>query len=70
MTTPGLAPHPETPNLEVPLGLFDGVRTWLQFLLGFMFLYLFFLVISPDVSRHHSAFWMGVHGTVQTRSDG
>lgn len=48
MATPGLAPHPETPNLEVPLGLFVGVRTWLQFLLGFMFLYLFFF---SDFSR-------------------
>lgn len=54
-----LALHPETPNPEVPLGLFDGVRTWLGFLLGFMFLYFFFLVISPDVSWHHSAFEKG-----------
>lgn len=58
MAMPCLAPHPETPNPEVPLGLFDGTRRWLGFLLGFMFLYLF-LMISPDVSWHHSAFEIG-----------
>lgn len=57
---PCLAAHPETPSPEGPLGLFDGIRRWLGFLLGFMVLYtLFPLVISPDVSWHHSAFEKG-----------
>lgn len=64
-----IASHPKTPNPEVPLALFDGIRRWLGFLPGFMFLYLLFLLISPDVSWHHSAlekFLMDCFGWVST----
>lgn len=58
-----IASHPKTPNPEVPLALFDGIRRWLGFLLGFMYLYLLFLLISPGVSWHHSALEKGLAST-------
>lgn len=48
----GLAPHPEIPNPEVPLGLFDGIRRWLGcFWASCFFIFFFF---SSDFSR---CFW-------------